>query len=156
MTTTTPAPSEADAAASAPPAHTRFEDFVATVSDLWNQRLASFGAEQMIKVEQFTDDGSTVIRAELPGIDPENDVEVTLDRGRVRIAARRERREEHSTDTETRSEFHYGSFTRTIPVPAGAVADDISAEYTDGILEVRIPLPEEPPGSQTIPINRKD
>lgn len=95
-----------------------------------------------IRVEEFTeDDGKTlVVRAELPGIDPDKDVEITVT-GRM-LTLRAERREESKADTGAwrHSEFHYGSFERMIALPEGASEKDIKAVYKDGILQVRIPL----------------
>ena len=41
-----------------------------------------------------------------------------------------------------RSEFHYGSFTRSLPLPAGAEEDAITARYDKGILTVSAPIAE--------------
>ncbi|MGZ4662358.1 MAG: Hsp20/alpha crystallin family protein, partial [Arthrobacter sp.] len=41
-----------------------------------------------------------------------------------------------------RSEFRYGSFLRTLPLPADVKEEDIKATYKDGVLEVRTPVPE--------------
>jgi HSP20 family protein len=99
-----------------------------------------FLADDAIKVEEFTEDGTMVVRAELPGIDPDKDVELTVANGYLTLHA--ERREEKKEEDKERyhSEFKYGSFTRMIPLPAGATEDDVKATYTDGILEVRMPL----------------
>lgn len=99
----------------------------------------------MIKVEQFTDDGSVVVRAELPGIDPDKDVEVTVDDGALHIRAERREEEETSGRSFRRRELRYGSFARTVPLPEGVDEDAITATYKDGILEVRAALPPEAP-----------
>ena len=56
-------------------------------------------------------DDLLIVRAELPGMDPDNDFEITVENGTLTIHA--ERREEHKQAH--RSEFRYGSFTRSIP-----------------------------------------
>lgn len=90
-----------------------------------------------------------MLRAELPGIDPEKDVEIALRDGMLSIKA--ERREEKREGR--RSEFHYGTFTRTMRLPAGAVESDVKATYHDGILEVSVPLAEEKmPEPKRIPV----
>lgn len=91
-----------------------------------------------IKVEEFSRDGMFVVRAELPGIDPEADIDVSVADGMLTIRA--ERKEEHTEDR--RSEFLYGRFVRTLTLPAGVNEDAITAEYRDGILEVQVPMPE--------------
>jgi len=94
-----------------------------------------------IKVEEFVEDGTVVIRAELPGIDPDEDVDITVADGVLHVVATREERSEKERPEGYRSEFHYGSLERHIRLPEGAEADDITATYRDGILEVRIPAP---------------
>ncbi|EKT76412.1 putative small heat shock protein, partial [Rhodococcus opacus M213] len=56
----------------------------------------------------------------------------------------------------TRSEFHYGSFYRSMPLPAGAKEDDIAASYTDGILTVTMPVTESPTPEKHIEITKTD
>jgi HSP20 family protein len=94
-----------------------------------------------IKVEEFVEDGTVVIRAELPGIDPDEDVDITVADGVLHVVATREERSEEERPEGYRSEFHDGSLERHIRLPEGAAADDITATYRDGILEVRIPAP---------------
>lgn len=52
------------------------------------------------------------------------------------------------------SEFHYGSFTRTLQLPAGATDDDVQATYADGILEVRVPIDTAEAEKKKIPVQR--
>ncbi|WIX75623.1 Hsp20 family protein [Amycolatopsis carbonis] len=42
------------------------------------------------------------------------------------------------------SEFYYGKFSRTVPLPAGAEATKMNAKYADGILEITMPLAAQP------------
>lgn len=96
------------------------------------------GTEHTIRVEDYVENGDYVIRAELPGIDPDKDVEITVANGVLRIHAERreEKKEAH------RSEFHYGSFTRSFTLPSDVNEDDIKATYDKGILTVRLPMPK--------------
>lgn len=64
-------------------------------------------------------------------------------------------------NTKTRAasgpKFRYGSFSRSIPLPDGVKEEDIKATYTNGVLEVRTPLPEEaaqPEAPKKLPITR--
>ena len=53
------------------------------------------------------------------------------------------------------SEFHHGSFRRTVPPPVDTRAEDVTASQTDGVLEIRVPVkPKEAPASVTIPVTR--
>ena len=61
----------------------------------------------------------------------------------MRIKAHREERQEEKEKGGYRTEFRYGSFSRTLRLPEGATADDVKATYTDGVLEVRVPIPEQ-------------
>jgi HSP20 family protein len=96
--------------------------------------------EPLLKVEEFESDGKLIVRAEMPGLDPDKDVEITVLEGRLHLRA--ERRSETVTDDKKsyRSEFRYGMFERTLRLPPGATEKDITATYTDGILEVTIPI----------------
>lgn len=96
-----------------------------------------------MKVEEFVEDGTYVIRAELPGMDPDEDVDITVADGILHLTATREEKSEEERPDGYRSEFHYGSLRRSIRLPEGAKADDITASYVDGILEVRVPAPSE-------------
>ena len=95
------------------------------------------------KVEDYVEDGTYVLRAEIPGIDPDKDVDIHVRDHMVEL--RVERTEEKTTGGKDRyrSEFRYGSFTRTVPLPLGASEDDVKATYKDGILDIRVPMPAE-------------
>lgn len=107
-----------------------------------------------MKVEEFRDGDTLVVRAEMPGIDPDKDVEVTVSDNMLHLRA--ERRSETKTEDKKgyRSEFRYGSFSRSVRLPAGTGEDDVKASYHDGILEVRIPVDESSNGVKKIPISR--
>jgi HSP20 family protein len=98
-----------------------------------------FTGGHVMRVEDYVSENQYVVRAELPGIDPEKDVDITVDDGVLTIKA--ERREEKKEGG--RSEFRYGSYTRSVSLPAGADEDNVTATYRDGILEVQTPLKEE-------------
>ena len=89
---------------------------------------------QPIRVEEYAEDGHYVVKAELAGIDPEKEAEVTVGAGYLTIHAERHEKVEATH----RSEFRYGSFTRTLSLPADADIDDVTAAYADGILTVTI------------------
>ena len=91
-----------------------------------------------VRVEDFVEDDKYVVRAELPGIDPEKDLEVTVSGGILTIKAAR--REENTS--KHHSEFHYGTFSRSVTLPAAADEEHIEAVYGLGILEVTVNLPD--------------
>lgn len=100
-----------------------------------------------LRVEQFLDGNTLVVRAEVPGIDPEKDVDVSVADGVLHIKAEREEKSEQKTKSGYRSEFRYGSFSRNVSLPPGAREEDVTASYKDGVLEVRAPAPEQAPPS---------
>ena len=89
---------------------------------------------RLLRLEDEMNDGRYEVRAEIPGLDPAEDVEVTVRDGLLTIKAERTDKKEGSG----RSEFSYGSFERTITLPAGADEDDITATYDRGILTVSV------------------
>lgn len=107
-----------------------------------------------IRVEEYVEDHTLVIRAELPGIDPDKDVSITLSDGTLQIEAERRSSQTAETARGYRSEFRYGSFSRVIPLPEGVRDEDVAATYRDGILEVRVPVPQEKEESKprTVPV----
>jgi HSP20 family protein len=108
-----------------------------------------------LRVEEFVDDGTLVVRAELPDIDPDKDVELSVSGGMLHIRAQRAEKTEKKDKDVYRSEFRYGSFVRNVPLPEGVKEDDITASYKDGILEVRAAMPaEEKPPVTKVPIAR--
>jgi HSP20 family molecular chaperone IbpA len=93
-------------------------------------------AAQAMRMEEHIANGRYVVRAELPGMDPAKDMEVSVAKGILTFRA--ERHEE--MQGQHRSEFRYGTFTRHIALPVTADANDIKATYHWGILEVSIGL----------------
>jgi HSP20 family protein len=107
-----------------------------------------------MRVEEFVDGDTLVVRAELPDIDPDKDVELTITEGMLHVRAEREEKSERKTKQGYRSEFRYGSFDRSLPLPAGTKEEDVKASYHDGILEIRMPLKEEKTVTTKVPISR--
>ncbi|MFF4733924.1 Hsp20/alpha crystallin family protein [Streptomyces mirabilis] len=105
-------------------------------------RVVPFGPEVRLSVP-------VGVRAELPGIDPSKDIEIGVTEGVMTL--RVERREETSEKHHT--ECRYGSFARSVRLPAGAKGDEATAEYRDGVLTVSVPVPETKTGTRTIPVH---
>jgi HSP20 family protein len=110
--------------------------------------LPPFPAARTFRVEEVAQDDRYVIRAELPGLDPDKDIEVTVDGRTLTIHAQRRRQE----DGPCRSEFRYGSLTRLVRLPARVDAKDVMARYDQGVLEVSVPVREARPESSRVPI----
>jgi HSP20 family protein len=108
-----------------------------------------------LRMEEFRNGDTLVLRAEVPGIDPEKDVDLTVTNGVLRIRAERQERSEQKEKDQYRSEFRYGVFVRDVPLPDGVKQDDIQASYHDGVLEIRVPVPKDKgQGGKKIPVSR--
>ncbi|MFE6691785.1 Hsp20/alpha crystallin family protein [Streptomyces sp. NPDC057743] len=108
-----------------------------------------FGTHE-IRIEEHLGEDAYQVKAELPGIDPEKNLEIDVTGDFLTIRAEREER----TETKESSEFHYGSFARAVRLPAGARSDRATAEYTDGILTVRVPLEAAKGETTKVPVTR--
>jgi len=92
------------------------------------------------RVDVVEQGGRFVIRADLPGL-TRNDVKIEVRDDAVSI--RGERRQERETKGKGfyHSERSYGSFYRAIPLPEGVAADEATATFRNGVLEVSMPAP---------------
>ena len=79
---------------------------------------------------------------DLPGI-PEDKIEIEISDDTLTVSAEREKVAEESGDRFYRFERRYGTFSRAVGLPQGADESKIAASYKDGVLEVRVPKPEE-------------
>jgi len=113
------------------------------VPDMFRRMLDLDWESGWLRVEELVDGGTLVVRVELPDIDPDKDVELSVAEGVLHIRAHREEKTEKGDKEAYRSEFRYGSFVRNVSLPEGVEVDDITATYKDGILEVRVPMPAE-------------
>lgn len=127
--------------------HAMFPDLADWLESPWTGP-PPFLVAQVFRVEQAVQDDRYVIRAELPGLDPDKDIAVTID-GRT-LTIRAERRQEDSGPYH--SEFRYGSLTRSVTLPAKADASDVTARYDKGILEVSFPMPKATRAGTQVPI----
>jgi HSP20 family molecular chaperone IbpA len=103
---------------------------------------------RLLRLEDEMKDGVYEVRAELPGVDPAVDIEVTVHDGQLTIKAERTQ----TSESNGHSEFSYGSFMRTVSLPAGADEDDINATYDRGILTVSVPLSEDHPTEKRVEV----
>jgi HSP20 family protein len=127
------------------------------LTDLWGG-WQPFGAVNWpfrdIKVEEFVDGEQLVVKAEVPGVDPDRDIDVSIDNGVLTIAAERRESSREKFDKGFHSEFRYGSFVRQVRLPAGTSPEVVSATYKDGVLEIRMPKPLAEASSRRIQIQR--
>jgi HSP20 family protein len=94
-------------------------------------------------VDVWETEGELVLSFDLPGIS-EEDIAVELDDNVLTVSGERERTSEHSNDGFYRFERRFGTFSRSVTLPQGVQEDAIQASFGNGVLEVRVPKPEEP------------
>jgi len=87
-------------------------------------------------------DGDIVVRADLPGLRAE-DVRIEIDEDILTISGEHGEEQEEKGEKYIRRERRWGSFRRSMPLPAGVDPERIKARTHDGVLEVKVPLPEE-------------
>lgn len=121
------------------------EEFDELMRRTWGERSSGFAGNPVATayvpaIDLHTEGSDVVIRLELPGVDVGKDVDIEVAEGRLTISG--ERREE-SSNAESGgrmlvSELRYGAFRRDFALPEGVTADDVSASYDRGLLEVRV------------------
>ncbi|MCX4807551.1 Hsp20/alpha crystallin family protein [Streptomyces sp. NBC_01214] len=127
-----------------------FRDWFGTDFPRFPQWRPSFDTHP-IAIEVTNKDGQYTLRAELPGMDPDKDIQITVEGDTLTVSA------EHTESKEEKdhSEFRYGSFQRTVRLPGPIPSDEVEAAYEDGVLTVRVPMPAAPEESRrSIPVKR--
>jgi HSP20 family protein len=94
-------------------------------------------------IEVFEKDHRFVARFDLPGVKKE-EVNIEVVEGELVVSGERKREEEEKKEHFHRSEREYGSFYRSILLPEGAKTENVTATFTNGVLEVTVPLAEVP------------
>ncbi|HVB28475.1 MAG TPA: Hsp20/alpha crystallin family protein [Terriglobia bacterium] len=133
----------------------RWEPFrdVVTTQDRFNRIFSetlarAFGNEEpssrawMPPVDIYETDDNLVLKAELPGINP-NDVEVRVEDNTLYLKGERKVEKEAKEENLHRVERSYGAFSRTFALPGSIDADKVEAKYKDGVLTLTMPKREE-------------
>jgi HSP20 family protein len=94
------------------------------------------------RIESYVEDGKLTVRADMPGIDPKQ-IEVKVSGNTLDVCGKREQKTETKKRDFLRREVHYGSYSYSTTLPQGIKAEDIKANYKDGVLELVAPLPKE-------------
>jgi HSP20 family protein len=93
-------------------------------------------------IDVVRENGNLVLRADIPGIKPE-EVKIEIEDDVLTVSGEHEESKEEKDKHFVRRERRYGSFSRSMALPAGVEAKEIKAKTHDGVLEVTIPLPKE-------------
>jgi HSP20 family protein len=91
-------------------------------------------------MEAFERDGKYVVRADVPGVEP-NEIEVSVLNDTLTVKGERKRLNEVKEKDYHYSETAYGRFERRLALPKGTDAEKISAKFENGVLEISMPLP---------------
>lgn len=89
-------------------------------------------------INVFETGESLLVRAELPGIKPD-DLEVTVEGNTLTLAGNREIPAEAGKVSYHRREREWGSFRRSLSIPTRVEGDKVAARYSNGILTVELP-----------------
>jgi HSP20 family protein len=93
-------------------------------------------------IDVFQRGNELVVRADLPGLNPD-DVVVEVSDDAITISGERQQEHEEERGGVYRLERTYGAFFRVIPLPEGAVVEQAKASFKDGVLEITVPAPPE-------------
>lgn len=91
-------------------------------------------------IDVFQRNNEMTIRVDLPGLKRD---EISVDVTDDAVVIQGERKREHEEEREGfyRSERSYGTFSRVVPLPEGAMTDQAKARFRDGVLEITMPAP---------------
>lgn len=113
-----------------------FEDMLGSRGRFPGRRGGTVG-EWTPAIDVLIRNGNLVIRAELPGVKPE-DVNVTLQNNVLTISGEHKAGSEEERGGYHVRELRYGSFQRSVPLPEGVDESKIHARFENGVLEVTV------------------
>jgi HSP20 family protein len=93
-------------------------------------------------IDVVRENGNLVVRADIPGIKPE-EVKIEVEDDILTVSGEHEEQKEEKDKNYVRRERRYGSFSRSMALPPGVEATTNKAKTHDGVVEVTIPLPKE-------------
>lgn len=105
-------------------------------------------------VEIRREDSDVVVVLELPGLDPERDVAIEVERGKLVVSGeRRDALSDEAAEGVLVRELRYGSFRREFALPSGITAEQVEASYDGGLLSVRVKAVVQPePSPVRVPV----
>lgn len=106
----------------------------------WVSSMANAAADWMPAVEAFQRGNEFVVRVEAPGM-RRQDLTVEIGDDSLTVSGERKREQREERDGTFWTEREYGNFSRTIPLPPGAIGDSAKASFHDGVLEVVMQAP---------------
>ena len=99
------------------------------------------------------DGGEIVVKAELPGME-RKDITLNLEKNVLTLKGERRFEKEAKDENYHRIERSYGSFQRSIPLPAAVDDSKVDASFRDGLLNIVLPKTEKSSAGKKIPVRR--
>jgi HSP20 family protein len=127
-----------------------FDEMRRMMEDFWMapfEEMGRWGERFTPRVDVREEDNHVVVSAELPGID-QKDLDVTVTRDSVRIAGEKKHEEEKEERGYYRRETSYGSFERVIDLPSEIDENKAEAQFSKGVLTIRLPKSEQAQAKQ--------
>jgi HSP20 family protein len=115
-----------------------FEDRLGRGRNLWGTGEALEGTPWAPAVDIVETDNEIVLKADLPGIDPK-DVDIQVHDGTLTLRGERKVESDVKEDDFRRVERVYGTFVRSFAIPQTVDAEHVSANYRNGVLELKLP-----------------
>ncbi len=123
---------------------------------LERRRTAGTAPLLVPRTEVIQQPDALLVRVDLPGLAPD-EIDVTVEDGLLTITGERQQQDVQEGEGFIRSELTYGTFLRTIPLPAGADEENIQAVCRNGMLEIRVPIEKREQGRRvTVQADQSD
>ncbi len=119
-----------------------FQDEIGKMLDNIFRRETSFGMGWNPDLDIAETDNDITVKAEIPGIDPK-DVDISITGDTLTIKGEKKEEKEEKGKSFHHMERTYGSFSRTIDLPARVMIDKVVAKDNHGVLEITLPKMEE-------------
>lgn len=116
------------------------------MDNLWDRFFSEmpftgFEREWLPSVDVAESDGGITVRAELPGLEAK-DIDLNISGDLLSIRGEKKSKEEVKEDDYFSRESYYGSFQRSIRLPAEVQSDKVDASFKNGVLEIKLPKSE--------------
>jgi HSP20 family protein len=112
------------------------------MNQVWGTDTGTGSATWLPAVDVWETEEEVVLAFDLPGVG-ENDLSIEVDDGTLTVSGERTRHVEQETDRFYRFERRFGQFSRSVTLPQGTDASRIQADVKEGVLEIRVPKPEQ-------------
>jgi HSP20 family protein len=120
-------------------------------TDFFTRPLGVARGEWFPRIDVRRENSDVLVEVELPGIKKE-DVKIEVTEDGLVISGEKRQESETKEDNYYRSERTFGRFMRRVALPHGAESDKADAQFTDGVLRIKIPVKEAPAAARTIPV----